>query len=140
MVGRIKINIDDAYKNYVSNMESRIRNNEKNKAGEPLKVKPKTEWVRTVTKKDKSGKDVEETVSGESGESRQEKAKRLGNSRLQKVLKDLDNLKTLAESNQYEFSESQSEYITEKVNDACVNMNNAFAGKSGNVETVELPD
>lgn len=129
IVGREKIDINKAYNEYKLRIEKRIKN------GEQIKVKPKNEWQRTI---EKDGKKT--ITAGESGETAQEKATRLGNVRLSKVLSALKGLKTLASSSQYKFSHPQVKYITEKINNASVDVITAFEGKTEDTkEKIELP-
>lgn len=125
--------MNKAYVIYKQRMEQRI------KTGEAIKVKPRNEWQKTI-EKNVDGKTVKTIVCGESGETSQEKAKRLGTSRMKKVLSAMKGLKILATSSQYKFTDEQVKYITSKINDAALDVISSFEGKSPETkEIIVLP-
>lgn len=62
-------------------------------------------------------------------ESKTERFRRLANRRLPKAIKVIGYLQTLANTNQYEFTEAQAQIVVSKLTDAVSAVKSAFAGK-----------
>jgi len=106
------------YKEYVQNMEDRI------KAGEELKVKPFDDWIRKATRL-KDGNEIEITVSGDSGETRHARFIRLKNKRMPQVLKALDGIINLS-SPAYESSPEEQTKILNAIRLKLIDVENSF--------------
>ena len=82
--------IKENYAEYVKNIEARVA------VGETLEVAPYEKWIRKATKEG-----VEVEVSGDSGETKNQRFKRLGKARMIAVLDNMDLLINLS-APQYE--------------------------------------
>jgi len=108
-----KEQIQTDYKEYVERMELR-----------QLEAKPLDQWVRKA-KKVINGETIEIEVSGDSGETKNQRFKRLGKARMIKALDALDMLINLS-SSQYEASPEEVTKMINALNLKVLDIKNSF--------------
>ena len=109
-----QIQID--YKEYVERMESR-----------QMEAKPFDQWVRKA-KKVINGETIEIEVSGDSGETKNQRFKRLGKARMVRALDALDMLINLS-SSQYEATPEEVTKMINALNMKVLDIKNSFESK-----------
>jgi len=124
--GRKTKDIKVSYKEYQENSK---RNN--------FEVKTFDDWKRKVTVKIEGKPDKVKFVAGESGESKNEKASRLGKVRIKKVLSGIKNLKHLS-SSQYALSNDQIEKMNSLLQNAINDLKNSFLTTVKNDEEIDF--
>ncbi len=108
-----------AYDEYVFRMKGRIEKNEK------VEIKPYEKWIRKVKKSDEHGNEVEAEVVGDTGETKNEKFRRLAVKRMKKALMVLNTIINLS-SNQYESSVEEQTKIINALRLKVLDIENAF--------------
>lgn len=124
-----QVNID--YRDYVTRIESRIAK------GENAIVKSYADWVRKAKRVDKDLNEVEIEVSGESGETRNEKFKRLGKARMVKTLEAMDLIINLS-SPQYEATDEEIIKMVNALHLKVMDVEKSFKAQSKKVEAFEF--
>jgi len=118
-----QIQID--YKEYVERMEIR-----------QLEAKPFDQWVRKA-KKVISGETIEIEVSGDSGETKNQRFKRLGKARMIKALEALDMLINLS-SSQYEATPEDVIKMLNALNLKVLDIKNSFESQVKPIDDFEF--
>ena len=125
--GREKVDVQEAYKEYVSRMEKRIKSGEKLKDGNPLEIKPFEKWVRKAKRIEKeTGNEIEVEVSGDTGETKNERFIRLGRLRMNNALETLDTIENLATS-QYASTPDQRKKMLDTLKAKITSIENSFS-------------
>lgn len=106
------------YTEYKMRMEKRIELNEK------VEIKPLEKWIRKV-KKIENGIEQEIEVPGDTGETKNEKFKRLAVSRTMKALLEMDKILNLA-TGQYESSPEEQAKIVNALRLKVLDIENSF--------------
>lgn len=126
-----KEQINTDYRDYVARIESRIAK------GEIVTVKSYADWVRKAKRVDKDLNEVEIEVSGESGETRNEKFKRLGKARMVKTLEAMDLIINLS-SPQYEATDEEIIKMVNALHLKVMDIEKSFKAQSKKVEAFEF--
>ncbi len=111
------------YEEYKERIDERIEH------GEKIELKPLEKWIRKVTKKNTDGTEETIEVSGDSGETRSEKFKRLVEKRMVKALDDLDLIMNLS-TPQYESTEKQQLQVVNALRLKVLDIENSFKAQT----------
>jgi len=106
--------LQEAYDAYVYRMNARI-----------LEVKPYEKWVRKVKKIDEHLNTVEVEAAGDTGETKNEKFRRLAVKRMEKALTTLDTIMNLS-SNQYESTGEEQTKIVNALRQKVLDIEDSF--------------
>jgi 23S rRNA pseudoU1915 N3-methylase RlmH len=117
--------IQTDYKEYVERMEIR-----------QLEVKPFNQWVRKA-KKIINGETIEIEVSGDSGETKNQRFKRLGKARMIKALDALDMLINLSTA-QYEATPEEVAKMINALNQKILDIKNSFESQIKPIEQFDF--
>lgn len=117
------------HEDYKARIEARIATGENDKRTEeglkPLEVLEYSKWVRKA--KNKEGEEKE--VSGDSGETKNERFKRLGKSRMESVLSEMDLLINLS-APQYEATPEEIEKMLNALRLKIIDIENSFKSQA----------
>jgi hypothetical protein len=122
--------IESDYKEYVGRIEARIE------VGEKLEIKPFDKWIRKATKT-LGDQTFEISVSGDSGETKNQRFKRLGKARMIKALDALDMLINLS-SAQYDASPEEVTMMINALNLKVLDIKNSFESQVKPIDEFEF--
>lgn len=115
-------NNQEAYEKYVERIEAR------QKAGETIEIKPFEKWIRKA-KRIINNEEVEIEVTGDTGETKSEKFRRLGSTRMTKALEALDLIMNLS-SPQYEADENDVVKMVNALRLKVLDIENSFKSQA----------
>jgi len=129
-IERVKT-LEENYKEYIENMQNRLE------SGELLEVKEFAQWKRNVTKNRDDGSEVTIEVSGDTGETKNQKFTRLAKARMIKCLDDLSLLINLS-SPQYEPHSEQVEKMLNALKLKVQDIEKSFAAQKKDKSSFEF--
>lgn len=119
--------LQEAYDAYVYRMQGRTEKDEK------VEVKPYEKWVRKAKGTDENLNETITEVAGETGETKNEKFKRLAMKRMNKARTVLDTIMNLS-SAQYESSPEEQAKIVTALRSKVLEIENSFKVKQKEIE------
>jgi hypothetical protein len=126
------------YEDYKVRIETRISKgeNEQRLKGEKnlLEVLPYERLIRKTMRKDKEGNEIEFEVSGDSGETKNERFKRLGKARMISALDSLDLIINLS-APQYEATPEEVKKMVDALRLKVLDIENSFKAQEKKTET-----